>query len=251
MMGMKNRRRVRELMDKKTMRILAVFEHLWDGKVLKKETFGADHHVSSRSVQRDLSAVRQYLEEQGKEDSLQYDRERRGYRLEHARSSRLGRDEVLAAGKILLDSDALGREEMQNLVEKMVGALSPDQRKQVNALLQNERFQYRPADSDSCYIPLIGLLSDCVAEGKWVSFSYRGMDGTMAQHRVYPQSVMYLKHHFWLIAYYPGSKSRFWGFLLRDMENVKQSEGRSPLRYSERFNAAGFRSRLRCREAEL
>lgn len=72
-----------------------------------------------------------------------YDREKRGYRLDQIYKIKLTSDEILAICKILLDSRAFTKNEMQDMIKRLIGCCVPENnRKLVSDLISNESFYY-------------------------------------------------------------------------------------------------------------
>ena len=80
--------------------------------------------VNERSIQRDIDDIRNYLELETDEQALLtnviYDRKCGGYRLEESSSSKLTNSQILAICKILLDSRAFTKEEMKDMLAKLI-----------------------------------------------------------------------------------------------------------------------------------
>ena len=89
-------------------RVLQIYSKLSDGYVVNKAEEAARYGVNERSIQRDIDHIRNFLDEDldrtGVVNSIVYDRNAKGYRLETLYKIRLQNREVLALCKILLDS---------------------------------------------------------------------------------------------------------------------------------------------------
>ena len=86
------------------------YAKLEDGYVINKSEEAQNFGVNERSIQRDIDDIRSFLdvdsERTGMQNTVIYDREQKGYRLEALYHMRLSNSEVLALCKILLDSRA-------------------------------------------------------------------------------------------------------------------------------------------------
>ena len=95
----------------KILRVLQLYAKLEDGYVINKSEEARNFGVNERSIQRDIDDIRSFLdvdsERTGMQNTVIYDREQKGYRLEALYHMRLSNSEVLALCKILLDSRAL------------------------------------------------------------------------------------------------------------------------------------------------
>ena len=94
----------------KIERILSIYTRLMNGEVVNKASEAQRFGVNGRSIQRDIDDIRNFLDqsatEEGNLNSVLYDRERHGYRLEQIYRMKFTNAEILAICKILLDSRA-------------------------------------------------------------------------------------------------------------------------------------------------
>ena len=109
--------------ESKKERILTIYQRLCSGEVIRKREIAELFQVDPRSVQRDIDDLRAYFADgpagQGTHPSLIYDRRKRGYVLDCG-SRKMTGGELLAVCKILLESRAFTRKELEPLVEKLV-----------------------------------------------------------------------------------------------------------------------------------
>lgn len=98
----------------KVSRVLSLYQRLMEGEVVDKEVEAARYGVSARSIQRDISAINNFFEQEteksGVINSIEYDKKRGGHYLSQIYRTRLTNSEILAICKILLDSRAFTRE---------------------------------------------------------------------------------------------------------------------------------------------
>ena len=131
----------------KVSRILTIYSKLINGAIVNKAEEATNFGVNERSIQRDIDDIRNYLEqeafEHGVSNEVIYDREKKGYRLEQIYKIKLTNDEILAISKILLDSRAFIKDEMMDMVQRLIGCCVPEiNRKLVQSLIANESFHY-------------------------------------------------------------------------------------------------------------
>ena len=114
----------------KNYRILNMYQRLCSGKCLNKQEEAKQFGVDERSIQRDIDDIRAFLMEQtdnsGDSRQVVYDRSRKGYVLTGAEQALMSNDEILAVSKILLESRAFTKKEINeiNLMEiKSLGEL--------------------------------------------------------------------------------------------------------------------------------
>ena len=99
--------------------------------------------MTERSVQRDMEALRTFVDEQMLMQEIVYDAKAKGYRLANSVPKSLTNSEILAVCKILLESRSMRLDEMMPILDKLVACCVPaENRKAVGALLANERYHY-------------------------------------------------------------------------------------------------------------
>ena len=69
------------LPENKTVRLLEIYTHLIKGDVLSKTELATQYHISRRSIQRDMEALRAFIANQNLGQDVVYDYKHRGYRL--------------------------------------------------------------------------------------------------------------------------------------------------------------------------
>ncbi|MBQ9436978.1 MAG: WYL domain-containing protein, partial [Lachnospiraceae bacterium] len=151
----------------KSERVLDIYTRLLDGQAVSKAETAEKYGVSAKTVQRDLEGIRAFLDkgfaEGGEENSLVYDYQAKGYRLEQVYKSKLGNDEILAVCKILLDSRAFTKKTMEGVLEKLItGCVPPENRKMVRQLIRNELFHYVPPRHGSEFLSMMWALGDAI-----------------------------------------------------------------------------------------
>ena len=69
------------LPENKAVRLLEIYTHLIKGDVLSKTELATQYHISRRSIQRDMEALRTFIANQNLGQDVVYDYKHRGYRL--------------------------------------------------------------------------------------------------------------------------------------------------------------------------
>ena len=122
-------------MPDKVERVLGIYTKLINGAVVKKATEAVNYGVNERSIQRDIDDIRNYLDQQGAEDgilnSVIYDRQAKGYRLEQIYKLKFTNPEILAICKILLDSRAFTKPEMDTMLQKLIDSCVPEENRKL------------------------------------------------------------------------------------------------------------------------
>ena len=127
----------------KSWRLLDIYSRLVNGEQLKKSELALQYQVSEKSIQRDMSSLRDFMEERDLSQELIYDTKQSAYHLIARRKHGLCEGEMLAVGKILLDSRSLRRDEMLPMLDRLINCCIPNaKRKTIKDLLLNEEYHY-------------------------------------------------------------------------------------------------------------
>ena len=88
----------------KAERILSMYTRLKQGKVIEKEQESQKHHVSCRTIQRDIADIQCFLQNQSINNAdiqeVVYDKQQGGYILQTKSNNQLNSKEILATAKL-------------------------------------------------------------------------------------------------------------------------------------------------------
>ncbi len=105
----------------KTTRVLELYQDFLSGKLINKQQAAEQYHVNIRSIQRDIDSIRDFLSEQCAKEGIvrkiEYDKKENGYRLVTQEIEQLSKGEVLALCKILLESRAFTKEQVEKQLQ--------------------------------------------------------------------------------------------------------------------------------------
>lgn len=189
----------------KIFRMLSMYDRLSEGKVLYKSEEAGYFQVNEKSIQRDVEDIREYLDAQfaqtGNENRLIYDHTQRGYRLERSERMMLSNEEVLAVAKILLDSRALTRTEMMDMLDRLVACcVPPENRKLVNDLIANERYHYIELQHKKVFMDKMWDIGVAIHETRNIEITYERTDHKIVNRKVQPLAIMFSEFYFYLAA---------------------------------------------------
>lgn len=188
----------------KPFRILEMYLRLLDGEVLTRPEEAARYGIDIRSVQRDINALRLFLSGQtieGFSQTVAYSRKAGGYILQGNKKD-LTREEALALCKILLESRAFTKEEMESIVDKIIRSAVPRRDiVPVQQLVNNEKQYYEELQHhDSALLEKIWAIGDAVSARQMLLIRYEKRDGSEVERMVKPLSIMFSEYYFYLIA---------------------------------------------------
>lgn len=244
----------------KIERVLQLYAKLTDGYVIRKEEEALRFGVNKRSIQRDIDDIRNFLdadaERTGIVNSVIYDRQERGYRLERLYSLKLKNSEVLALCKILLDSRAFTKEEMTEMLDKLIACCVPkSNQKLVKDLISNEEFHYVEPRHKTRFIDTMWKLGQAVRECRYVEIDYyRLKDRAVVHRKVKPAAIMFSEYYFYLTAFIDDKEVQKNFDILNDsfptiyridrIKGMKMLNERFHIPYSSRFEEGEFRKRI-------
>ncbi|HHW95442.1 MAG TPA: WYL domain-containing protein [Mogibacterium sp.] len=191
----------------KTNRILDIYTKLMSGCLINKCEEAVKYGVNERSIQRDIDDIRNYLSdvalEQGYMNSVIYDREQKGYRLEQIYKIRLTNSEVLAVCKILLDSRAFTKKEMKSLLDRLVDCCAPKvNQKIVSDLIKNEAFHYVEPRHRTDFIDIMWEIGMAISTCKYIEIGYERLkDRKSVIRKLKPVAIMFSEYYFYLTAF--------------------------------------------------
>ena len=193
-------------------RLLQLYERLNRGEIVCKAELAQKFSVTDKTIQRDIEELRSYLAETRTDEgeaSIVYERSRGGYLLTHAASEWLTNEDVLAVCKILLESRAFCKEELDALLKKLLRQTAPHDREQVGKIIRSEQHYYVPLRHGKKLLSAIWELSQHVTAQHTIRISYCRQDGTERTHEVNPVAIMFSEYYFYLIAYLADGRKEF------------------------------------------
>jgi predicted DNA-binding transcriptional regulator YafY len=244
----------------KIERTLGIYTRLMNGYIVNKAEEANRYGVNERSIQRDIDDIRNYLdldaEGHGFINSVIYDRGRQGYRLEQIYKMRLTNSEVLAICKILLDSRALTKNEMVDVLQRLIDCCVPQSnQKLVEELIKNEEFHYIEPRHHTVFLDTLWVIGTAIQESRYIEIKYQGVQGTTVKTRkLKPLAIMFSEYYFYLTAFIEDEKVRENFDVINDsfptiyrIDRIKQlkiTNERYRIPYKDRFEEGEFRKRI-------
>lgn len=242
------------------VRILQIYSKLCDGYVVNKAEEAERYGVNERSIQRDIDHIRIFLnddsERTGVANSIVYDRRLKGYHLETLYQIRLQNSEVLALCKILLDSRAFTKEEMVEMLNKLITCCVPKvNQKRVKDLIRNEEYHYVEPRHKTKFIEQMWNLGQAINESRYIEVNYyRTKDKQTVHRKLQPVAIMFSEYYFYLTAFIDDEEVRKDFDVLNDsfptiyrldrIRSLKVLDERFHIPYNSRFEEGEFRKRI-------
>ena len=244
----------------KTERVLAIYTKLMRGDIINKAYEAREYGVDERSIQRDINAIRNFLdlniERTGVMNSVIYDRAQKGYRMEQIYKMKLTNSEILAICKILLDSRAFTKKEMEEMLRKLIECcVPPDNQRLVADLIKNEEFHYIEPRHKTVFIDKMWDLGQAIQQCRYIEIEYlRTKDKAIVKRKVKPVAIMFSEYYFYLTAFIDDNKLREHFDVINDsfptiyridrIKSMKILHERFHIPYSSRFEEGEFRKRI-------
>ena len=184
----------------KVSRVLNLYQRFMEGEVVDKEAEAARYGVSERSIQRDISAINNFFEQEagksGVINIIEYDKKKGGHYLNQIYKTKLTNSEILAICKILLDSRAFTKKEMISILSRMIDCCVPkDSQELVEDLISNEEFHYVELTHKSEFLDKMWDIGQAIHESRYLEMDYkRTKDGEIVKRKVKPVAIMFSEY---------------------------------------------------------
>lgn len=190
---------------KAEQRILKIYSELIKGKIICKSSEANFYNVYLKSIQRDIEKIRNFLGEEfiesGIEQKVVYDRKLGGYRLENKLNNILSNDEAFAVIKILLESRALVKEELEVIINKItLGCIDRNNKKKFVDLIKNEQFHYVEPQHKTKIINNMWKIGTAINEHRLLKIKYQRKDQNMVVREIKPLAIIFSEFYFYLVA---------------------------------------------------
>lgn len=243
----------------KAKRILSLYTQLINGHLINKSQAAVEFGVDERSIQRDIEDIRNFLEVNNDCNGFNtviYDRNQKGYRLEHIYKIKLTNSEILALCKILLDSRSLTKEEMTDILDKLISCCVPkDNQKLVNELISNEAFHYVEPRHKTRFIDTMWDIGQAIKNCQWIEVDYfRLKDKSVVKRKLKPVAIMFSEYYFYMAAFIDDEDIRKDFDAINDsfptiyrldrIKSCKVLDEKFHIPYSSRFEEGEFRKRI-------
>ena len=241
-------------------RVLQIYSKLLDGYVVNKAEEATRYGVNERSIQRDIDRIRNFLDDDSERtgivNTIVYDRIEKGYRLETIYKLRLQNSEILALCKILLDSRAFTKEEMTEMLDKLISCCVPMvNQKRVKELIRNEEYHYVEPRHKTRFIETMWDLGQAITESKYIEIDYyRTKDKSIVHRKLRPAAIMFSEYYFYLTAFIDDKEIQKDFDVLNDsfptiyridrIRSLKILSERFSIPYTSRFQEGEFRKRI-------
>lgn len=187
----------------KSDRILRIYLKLSQGESATKKELAQQFHVTERSIQRDLGALRCFLAEMYVRQEIVCDKTSHKYRIQDMSMQTLSNSEILAVCKILLESRSMRKDEMLPILDKLISRCVPEQnRKAVQELIANERYHYIEPHHNRHILEGLWEIGQAVQRHQVLEIQYERLkEPKLVMRQVQPVGIMFSEYYFYLTAF--------------------------------------------------
>lgn len=233
----------------KTIRILSLFERLSHGQIINKKEEAKRFNVNEKTIQRDLEDLRTYFSEFKHNlavESIVYERKHKGYSLKYNDYGSLAEKEILVLAKILLESRAFPKKELESILNKLIVQCPSESQKYVKDLLLNEIFHYVPLQHNQSLFQKLWDLSRGVKEKRVISIKYqRENESHPIWRTIEPLGIIFSEFYFYLIGYLSDyGQDMPIVYRLDRIQEYKVTKDRFTIPEAMRFEDGEFRKRV-------
>lgn len=232
----------------KGFRLLSIYERLNKGEIIEKAQLAEYFGVTQKTIQRDIDDLRAYIAEvhfAESEVAIKYDKVKKGYYLVRFEREWLTNEEVISLCKILLESRAFCKEELNSLISKLLTQVVPNDRKKIEDMIRNEQHHYVPLQHGKHLFSILWELSQLITNSELTRFTYTRQDGVTNVRLVKPVAIMFSEYYFYLIAYMAdGNKDFPTVFRIDRITDLKGIKQHFNVPYKDKFNEGEFRKRV-------
>ena len=244
----------------KVDRTLGIYTRLLGGYIVSKIEEAQRYGVNERTIQRDIDDIRNFLETEmensGIINSIIYDRYEKGYKLEQVYQLKLSNSEILAICKILLESRAFSKIEMQEMLDKLISCCVPKRnQKIVKELIANEEFHYVEPRHQSQFLDTLWDIGQAIRNCNYIEVDYeRIKDKKIVNRKLKPLAIMFSEYYFYVTAFIDDEEVKKDFDVINDsfptiyrvdrIQKLKICNEKFHIPYCSRFEEGEFRKRV-------
>ncbi|WP_150922446.1 helix-turn-helix transcriptional regulator [Streptococcus mitis] len=207
-------------------RLLTIFLRLQAGQRLSKAQLSKEFEIDNRTAQRYISTLKSFLQDQHIHNTeIKFDTSDNTYRL--IGKTTFNKKDILVISKILLENHALNKFELNSLLEDLLSLLSSEEKEEIEAIIKNECLNYKSLTNDKDRIDTIWILSEAIRREQTLDIKYKAPLKDVKSHIIFPVSLYYDAHYFYLVAYHL-KHEKYTTFRVDRIETFSKSHIRKP-----------------------
>ncbi|CAM1666910.1 helix-turn-helix transcriptional regulator [Streptococcus mitis] len=222
-------------------RLLTIFLRLQAGERLSKAQLSDEYGIDNRTAQRYMSTLKSFLQDRRISNTeIKFDTSDNTYRL--IAKTTFNKKDILVISKILLENHALNKSELNSLLEDLLSLLSREEKKEIEAIIGSERFNYKSLTNDKDRIDTIWILSEAIRRERTLEIKYKAPLKDVKSHIIFPVSLYYDAHYFYLVAYHL-KHEKYTTFRVDRIESLSKSHIKKPqISYGHKYRDGDVRN---------
>lgn len=223
-------------------RQLTIYQTLLTGAPVTKKDLVERFDVDERSIQRDISNIRNFIAEENLELELEYRRSTKAYQLV-GKMQTFGKAHVLALVKILLASRAFNKDETEQLIELLLARLAPEEQRELNWIIKNEQSNYLPLTSATELLKPLWDFSLYIVRSQAVDITYTKQRGEKVTRTIVPKAVIFSDYYFYVVSYNP----KYDNDLFYRLDRIKEwypSDEKIKIEHKDRYEDGKLRKKI-------
>ncbi|RIJ63764.1 YafY family protein [Rummeliibacillus sp. POC4] len=227
-------------------RILSMYDRLCNGHTLSKKSEADNFGVGEKTIQRDLESIRSFLELSKTNQYLEYDHKRKIYKIDSESEAFLLKEEILAITKILIESRAFPKEEMERLLDKITNLALPTDRDLIKKLILNEKYLYVDLQHKKSLFATLWEIAFAIHTKRTIKIHYKKELGKSERVRkLKPVGLIFSEYYFYLIAFQVDFELDYpTVYRIDRILSYQTMDEHFQLPYNERFQEGEFRKRI-------
>ncbi len=244
----------------KNSRTLDMYVRLCEGKCINKSEEATRFGVDERSIQRDIDDIRAFLDERAMGNSREhrnivYDRLKKGFVMKGMERSLMTNGEILAVSKILLESRAFTREEINSILDKLIsGCIPPENVKLVSDLIANEKYHYVELRNKMPIKEKLWELGNYIRQCELIEMTYEKQlpEKQTVKRIIEPAALLFSEYYFYLNGYIVEKREETYQrlydhpaiFRVDRIQKCRKIGEKFHVAYIDRFQEGEFRKRV-------
>lgn len=223
-------------------RQLTIYQTLLTGGPVTKKDLVERFDVDERSIQRDISNIRNFIAEENLELELEYRRSTKAYQLV-GKTQTFGKAHVLALIKILLASRAFNKDETEQLIALLLARLEPGEQRELNWIIKNEQSNYLPLTSATELLKPLWDFSLYIVRSQAVDITYTKQRGEKVTRTIVPKAIIFSDYYFYVVSYNP----KYDNDLFYRLDRIKEwhpSDEKIKVEHKDRYEDGKLRKKI-------
>lgn len=231
--------------------LLYIYNRLLEGKIVRKHDVVDKFNINERTFYRYIQDIKNFVEKPDGEligEEIIADKAKGGYILKGKYEKKLNGKEVLAISKVILESRGFIKNEIEDMISKILDNCICEDKANIKHIIGNELINYVSPQHGKELLDKLWEISNAINEQKVLDIGYFkiGTDGKLqdevSRRIVYPQGLLFSEYYFYLIAFIEGKSYEYPAIYRVDrIKDLIITDKRYEIEYSKRFQDGEYR----------